>query len=65
MPFDLHPEYPPEGISRHDLERRYGPEFTDRVRSMIEEAGFVYTPPPVVPNSTRSLELAELARERG
>lgn len=32
---------------------------------MIEEAGFEYAPPPVVPRSLASLELAELARERG
>jgi predicted DsbA family dithiol-disulfide isomerase len=65
IPFDLHPEYPPEGIPRRDLESRYGPEFVDRVRRMIEDAGYTYAPPPVIPNSTRPLELAELARDRG
>jgi len=24
LPFDLHPEYPPEGIPRDELRRRYG-----------------------------------------
>jgi predicted DsbA family dithiol-disulfide isomerase len=65
VPFDLHPEYPPEGIPRSDLQDRYGPEATQRMRTMIEDVGFAYAPPPVVPNSTRSLELAQLARARG
>jgi predicted DsbA family dithiol-disulfide isomerase len=32
---------------------------------MIEGAGFRYAPPSFVPNSSRSLQLSELARERG
>lgn len=32
---------------------------------MIEEAGFTYAPPSFVPNSFRSLQLGELARDRG
>lgn len=36
----------------------------DRVRQMIEEAGYRYAPPPFIPNSTLPLELAELARDR-
>lgn len=32
---------------------------------MIEEAGFRYAPPSLVPNSRRALELGELARARG
>jgi predicted DsbA family dithiol-disulfide isomerase len=32
---------------------------------MIEEAGFTYGPPPVVPNSMASLQLGELARDAG
>jgi predicted DsbA family dithiol-disulfide isomerase len=35
------------------------------VRSLIEEAGFTYAPPSFVPNSSRSLQLGELARARG
>jgi predicted DsbA family dithiol-disulfide isomerase len=62
IPFDLHPEYPSEGILRP---RRYDSEDEQRMRSTIEGAGFVYAPASVVPNSTRSLELAQLARGRG
>lgn len=32
---------------------------------MIQEAGFKYDPPPTIPNSMRSLEMAELARDAG
>jgi len=66
LPFDLHPEYPPEGIPRAELARRYGEHFSDAVRRMNEEAGLVYNPHPErVPNTRRALELAEWARARG
>ena len=66
LPFDLHPEYPPEGIPRAELDARYGEESRRRVAAMIEQAGLTYNPPPeVVPNSHLALELAELAREHG
>lgn len=66
LPFDLHPEYPPEGIARAELVRRYGADFSDGVRRMNEEAGLVYNPHPErVPNTRRALELGEWARARG
>lgn len=65
LPFDLHPEYPPEGIPRERLEARYGEGFSEHVRRMIEAAGFAHRPPPRVPRSLRSLQLAELARDEG
>ena len=66
LPFDLHPEYPPEGIPRAELVRRYGASFSDSVRRMNEEAGLVYNPHPErVPNTRRALELGEWARARG
>jgi predicted DsbA family dithiol-disulfide isomerase len=65
LPFDLHPEYPPEGIPRADLIRRYGDRFHEQVRRMNEESGLVYNPHPErVPNSRRALELGEWARAR-
>lgn len=57
MPFDLHPEYPPEGVPRKPS--------TGRMERVFEENGLVYNPPPIRPNSMRALRLAELARERG
>jgi predicted DsbA family dithiol-disulfide isomerase len=65
-PFDLHPEYPPEGIARADLERRYGQGFHGRLFSMFDEAGLPHAESlEKVPNSRKGLILAELARERG
>jgi predicted DsbA family dithiol-disulfide isomerase len=65
LPFDLHPEYPPEGIPRSTLEHRYGPGVHDRTRAAIEAAGLTYDPPERIPNSRRALAVTELARERG
>jgi predicted DsbA family dithiol-disulfide isomerase len=58
MPFDLHPEYPPEGVPRT---RPYEP-----VAAMFEAAGLPYAevPLPKLPNSRGALILGELARER-
>ena len=66
LPFDLHPEYPPEGIPRSELDRRYPEDTRERTAGMIEATGIPYNPPPdVVPNSRNALELTELARDRG
>jgi len=65
LPFDLHPEYPAEGIPREELHRRYPEDVHERTRRLVEAAGFSYNPPPdVVPNSRRALEGTELAREQ-
>ena len=65
MPFDLHPEYPPEGIPRTRLAERYGPGIHDHTRQAVEAAGLTYDPPPVIPNSRKALEVSELARDAG
>lgn len=66
LPFDLHPEYPVEGIPRAQLNARYGDQFHDRLRGSFEALGLVYSPPPeVVPNTMRALRLTELARDQG
>ncbi len=64
LPFDLHPEYPPEGIPRAQLEERYGPEIHERTRQAVEAAGLEYGPPDRIPRSLKALALAELARDR-
>jgi predicted DsbA family dithiol-disulfide isomerase len=65
-PFDLHPEYPAEGIPRARLLARYGDTMTEHVRSFFAARGLEYNPhPDVVPNSMAALRLTELARERG
>jgi predicted DsbA family dithiol-disulfide isomerase len=64
-PFDLHPEYPPEGIPRSVLEQRYGTGFSDRLSAMFEQAGLPHAATlNKVPNSRRALMLGELARDR-
>ena len=66
LPFDLHPEYPPEGLPRERLLARYGPGMTEHVRSFFASRGLEYNPnPDVVPNSMRALRLTELARDLG
>jgi predicted DsbA family dithiol-disulfide isomerase len=57
LPFDLHPEYPPEGVPR--------PPSTGRMEQVFEANGLVYNPPPVRSNSLRALRLAEHARGQG
>jgi predicted DsbA family dithiol-disulfide isomerase len=60
LPYDLHPEYPPEGMPRTDHPA------TSSARQMFEAAGLEYNPPPAVrSNSRAALRLAELARDQG
>jgi predicted DsbA family dithiol-disulfide isomerase len=65
VPFDLHPEYPPEGVPRAELHARYGGDVEARTRAMIEAAGFLYSPPALIPRSRKALEVTELARDLG
>ncbi len=67
LPFDLHPEYPPEGIPLAELHRRYGigAGEDDPLRDRFAEAGLVYDRPAVVPNTRLALRMSELAREQG
>jgi len=66
LPFELHPEYPSEGISRAELHARYGESMRDRLKAQFERQGLAYNAPPdVVPNTRLAQELTELARERG
>jgi predicted DsbA family dithiol-disulfide isomerase len=67
LPFDLHPEYPPEGLPREQLLARYGGDaMTERITRFFAERGLAYNPhPEVVPNSMNALRLTELARDLG
>ena len=66
LPFDLHPEYPQEGIPREQLHARYGASHHERLKTRFAEERLAYNPPPeVVPNTMRALRVTELARERG
>jgi len=66
-PFDLHPEYPREGIAREELDVRYGGErWRAQLHAMFEAAGLpAARAVDRVPNSRNALRLAELARDRG
>jgi predicted DsbA family dithiol-disulfide isomerase len=65
LPFDLHPEYPPEGRPRSELHRRFGEDVDDRMRALFERNGLVFNPPEVTPNSRTALRLSEHARDHG
>ena len=67
LPFDLHPEYPPEGIPLAELHRRHGLGVGERdpLRERFAAAGLEYDRPEVVPNTRLALRMTELARERG
>ena len=65
LAFDLHPEYPPEGVSRSKLQARRGGGMQDQMRARFEQQGLTYNPPDVVPNTRLAQQLTELARERG
>jgi predicted DsbA family dithiol-disulfide isomerase len=66
LPFELHPEYPPEGIRLEDLHRRYGfgTGDADPLRERFAEAGLEYNRPDTVPNTRLAHRVTELARER-
>jgi predicted DsbA family dithiol-disulfide isomerase len=67
LPFDLHPEYPQEGIPLEELHRRYGigtgPR--DPLRDRFAAVGLEYNRPDIVPNTRLALRMSELAREQG
>jgi predicted DsbA family dithiol-disulfide isomerase len=65
LPFDLHPEYPPEGIPRSELRRRYGERVDEHQRLLFERAGQPFRPAEVISNSRDALRVTELARDRG
>jgi predicted DsbA family dithiol-disulfide isomerase len=66
LPFQLHPEYPPEGLPRAELIARYGASMETQMRRRFAAEGLEYNPnPDVIPNSFDALRLTELARELG
>src|SRR3954447_19781039 len=56
LPYDLHPEYPPEGVPRG--------ETSPQLAATFEANGLIANPPPVRPNSMKALRLAEHARSQ-
>jgi predicted DsbA family dithiol-disulfide isomerase len=66
LPYELHPEAPPEGIPR---EAYFGRERSQRMhshlQSVADSVGLKMEPRDMIINSRRALGAAELARERG
>jgi predicted DsbA family dithiol-disulfide isomerase len=56
-PFDLHPEYPPEGVPR--------PPSTGEMDARFAQLGLTYNPPSIRANSMKALRLGEHARAEG
>jgi predicted DsbA family dithiol-disulfide isomerase len=66
LPFDLHPEYPSQGLPRARLLERYGEQGIAATAARFGQEGLEYNPnPDVVPNTMKALRLAELARDHG
>jgi predicted DsbA family dithiol-disulfide isomerase len=65
LPFDLHPEYPPGGISIEELRAKYPGDFHRQVDRMIDETGLPRGERTRVPNSRAALNVSELARDSG
>jgi predicted DsbA family dithiol-disulfide isomerase len=67
LPFELHPEIPPEGLS---LRERWGSRYAEaevmygRIADECAAAGLAFRRPEHVPNTRRALETAELVRQR-
>jgi predicted DsbA family dithiol-disulfide isomerase len=67
LTFELHPDYPLEGVPLADLHRRYGYGVgqADPLRERFAAAGLEYNRPDVVPNTRLAHRVTELAREQG
>src|SRR3954452_4761060 len=65
LPFDLHPEYPPDGIAIEELGQRYGFDPKAHHLQLFGEKSLPLTPHERIPNSHPALNAAELAREKG
>ena len=65
LPFDLHPEYPPEGIPLVELHRRYRIGIGDRdpLADRFAAAGLTYNRPEIVPNTRSAASSSATSRE--
>lgn len=65
IPFELHPEIPPEGMEMpQSLRDKFG-GMNDILKTQAREAGYPYVTPEIIPNSRKALEATEYAREQG
>src|SRR3954464_13630606 len=65
LPFDLHPEYPPEGIAIAAPAARYGRDLRAGQARACDAAGLPHAARPRMPNSRAARNVGGLPRERG
>ena len=65
LPFELHPEAPPEGIPREVYFGARTEQIRARLQSVAAQAGLTMEQRDVIINSRRALGAAEFAREQG
>ena len=65
LPFELHPEIPPEGMDLPPHIRAGFGGMSERLQQMAREMGREMVIPDRIPNSRRALEASEYAREQG
>lgn len=66
LPFELHPEIPPEGRPvRESIRESYERGIGQRLKEMARESGREMVLREWTPNSRRALEASEYAREQG
>jgi predicted DsbA family dithiol-disulfide isomerase len=67
--FQIHPEWPPDGMPAAEFRREMSPEMRrsiwERIGTMAEAAGIAMKPPALLTNSRCALEAAEFAAEQG
>jgi len=64
LPFELHPEIPPDGMELPDHVRSQFGGMSERLGRLAQEAGLNMTIPGRIPNSRKALEASEYAREQ-
>lgn len=65
LPFELHPEIPPEGLQLPAHARARFGGMSERLQQMARESGRDMVTPDRIPSSRRALEASEYAREQG
>lgn len=65
VPFELHPETPPEGLVRDPNRPIMKPAVRDYLVLLAEDGGIAMHSAPVMPNGRHALEATEWARDQG
>lgn len=65
MPFELHPDVPPEGLDRDDSGHVYSTHVREHITRLAAEAGIRLNMPDFLPNTRLALEVTEYAKEKG